>query len=179
MAARPNRAERIMGNKTSQTGPKPSPKRNDLHDELDTFDGAENNSDSSANWDSVALTPLGERFFKAQAELSSSRQKLLRLIIDESNETFFLSSRELGRRYNVDSATIIRTVQALGYEKFADFAHDLRKHFVTQITPYTAMKAAEQTHLSVADRVRQSLDQDQVEIIARLHRQRGVHWLDA
>ena len=30
----------------------------------------------------------------------------------------------MGRRYNVDSATIIRTIQALGYEKFADFAHE-------------------------------------------------------
>src|SRR5512141_1275882 len=70
-------------------------------------------------------TQLGTRFFDSQGNLSSSRQRLLRQIIDESNETFFLSSREMGRRYNVDSATIIRTVQALGYEKFADFAQDL------------------------------------------------------
>src|SRR5215208_5277155 len=74
-------------------------------------------------------SPLGARFFDTQAELSSSRQRLLRQIIDESNETFFLSSRDMGRRYNVDTATIIRTVQALGYEKFADFAQDLREHF--------------------------------------------------
>jgi DNA-binding MurR/RpiR family transcriptional regulator len=66
----------------------------------------------------------------------------------------------MGKRYNVDSATIIRTVQALGYEKFADFAQDLREHFVTRITPYSAMKAAERTSRSIADRVRQSVDQD-------------------
>ena len=105
-------------------------------------------------------SPLGARFFDTQAGLSSSRQRLLRQIIDESNETFFLSSREMGRRYNVDTATIIRTVQALGYEKFADFAQDLREHFVTQITPYSAMKAAEQSNRSVSDLVRQSVDQD-------------------
>jgi DNA-binding MurR/RpiR family transcriptional regulator len=105
-------------------------------------------------------SPLGARFFDTQAELSASRQRLLRQIIDESNETFFLSSREMGRRYNVDTATIIRTVQALGYEKFADFAQDLRAHFVTQITPYSAMKAAEQSNRSVSDLVRQSVDQD-------------------
>lgn len=114
----------------------------------------------SGDQDAAAPTTLGARLFENQSALSSSRQRLLRQILDESNETFFLSSREMGRRYNVDSATIIRTVQALGYEKFADFAQDLREHFVTQITPYSAMKAAEQTNLSVSDRVQQSVDKD-------------------
>lgn len=105
-------------------------------------------------------TPLTDRFLDAQANLSASRQRLLRQILDESNETYFLSSREMGKRYDVNSATIIRTIQALGYEKFADFAHELREHFVTKITPYTAMKAAEQTNRTVADRVRQSVEKD-------------------
>ena len=105
-------------------------------------------------------TPLGVRFLQAKPALSSSRQRLLRQILDESNETFFLSSREMGRRYDVNTATIIRTIQALGYEKFADFAHDLREYFVTGITPYSAMKAAEETDQSVADRVRQSVEKD-------------------
>ena len=108
----------------------------------------------------VARTPLGTRFLDGHADLSLSRQRLLRQILDESNETFFLSSREMGRRYNVDSATIIRTVQALGYEKFAEFAQDLREHFVTQITPYTAMKAAAQTNQSVEDLVLQNVSKD-------------------
>lgn len=102
-------------------------------------------------------TTLGNRFVGSRGNLSPSRQKLLRRILDESDETYFLSSRDMGRRYDVDSATIIRTIQALGYEKFADFAHDLREHFVAKITPYSSMKAAEQTALTVADRVRQSL----------------------
>jgi len=55
---------------------------------------------------------------------------------------FFLSSRELAGRYDVDAATIVRTIQALGYQRFAEFAADLRWHFVTRITPYTILKAA-------------------------------------
>lgn len=110
--------------------------------------------------DSDSGTTLGNRFVEARQNLSPSRQKLLRRILDESDETYFLSSRDMGRRYDVNSATIIRTIQALGYEKFADFAHDLREHFVTKITPYSAMRAAEQTELTVADRVRQSLEKD-------------------
>ncbi len=105
-------------------------------------------------------TPLENRFVAAQDSLSSSRQRLMKQILDEPQETFFLSSREMGRRYGVDSATIVRTVQAMGYKKFADFSHDLREHFVTQITPYTAMKAATQQSRSIVSRVNQSLEQD-------------------
>lgn len=115
---------------------------------------------STNGYDDFGRTTLGSRFLSAQGELSTSRQKLLQQILDESSETFFLSSREMGKRYNVDSATIIRTVQVLGYEKFADFAQDLREHFVTTITPYSAMKAAEQTESTVSDRVRQSVEKD-------------------
>lgn len=108
----------------------------------------------------MTQTSLESRFTEAQTNLSASRQRLLRRILDEPHETYFLSSREMARRYEVDSATVVRSVQAMGYRKFADFAHDLRNHFVTQITPYTAMKAAAQKNRSIADYVNQSLDQD-------------------
>jgi DNA-binding MurR/RpiR family transcriptional regulator len=105
-------------------------------------------------------TPLETRFIKSQINLSASRKRLLNRILDEPENTFFLSAREMARRYGVDTATIVRTVQAMGYQKYADFAHDLRNHFVTQITPYTAMKAATRKKGSVADYVRQSVEQD-------------------
>jgi len=146
-----------MEKKKPSSVTKQGTKRTASGDGLNTSAVEDGNSTGTAG---ARHSPLGARFFDTQAELSSSRQRLLRQIIDESNETFFLSSREMGRRYNVDTATIIRTVQALGYEKFADFAQDLRAHFVTQITPYSAMKAAEQSNRSVPDLVRQSVDQD-------------------
>ncbi len=121
----------------------------------------ENHGNSAAGLVAAdAQTPLETRFNEAQSNLSASRQRLLRRILDEPHEAYFLSSREMARRYAVDSATIVRTVQAMGYPKFADFAHDLRDHFVTQITPYTAMKAATQKNRSVADYINQSLNQD-------------------
>ncbi len=136
-----------------------------------------------------AQTPLEIRFIKAQTNLSASRQRLLRQILGEPHETFFLSSREMARRYGVDSATIVRTVQAMGYPKYADFAHDLRNHFVTQITPYTSMKAAAQKNSSVADYVHQSIEKDLenlnalkagldadkiVELVQQIHRSRRI-----
>lgn len=103
-------------------------------------------------------TSLEVRF--AQCPLSRSRRQLVREILDNHEETYFLSSREMAKRYNVDAATIVRTAQALGYERFADFASDLRKHFVKQITPYKVLKAATRERRSVPDHIRNGVERD-------------------
>ncbi|MEZ5346975.1 MAG: MurR/RpiR family transcriptional regulator [Pyrinomonadaceae bacterium] len=123
---------------------------------------SEGNGTGNSNGNSVsdATTQLEARFLESRTNLSASRKRLLRQIVGDLEETFFLSSREMAKRYGVDSSTIVRTVQAMGYEKFADFAHDLRDHFVTQITPYTSMKAAVNKKSSVVDYVQHSLEQD-------------------
>ena len=96
----------------------------------------------------------------AQSQLSGRRRQLIRAILDKHEETFFLSSREMAKRYNVDAATIVRTVQALGYERFADFAADLRQHFVKQVTPYTVLEAATREKRSLPDHVRYCMERD-------------------
>ena len=103
-----------------------------------------------------SLTSLEVRF--AKSPLSGSRRQLIREILDNHEQTCFLSSREMAKRYNVDAATIVRTVQALGYERFADFAADLRQHFVARITPYAALKAATREKRSVTDHIDHALD---------------------
>jgi RpiR family carbohydrate utilization transcriptional regulator len=105
-------------------------------------------------------TSLEIRFSRAQSNLNASRQKLLRQILDNPGDTFFLSSRELAKRYNVDAATIVRTIQALGYAKFASFAADLRTHFITRITPYALLKAASREKRTLNDRIQNSLELD-------------------
>jgi DNA-binding MurR/RpiR family transcriptional regulator len=105
-------------------------------------------------------TTLERRFSRAQADLSDSREKLLLMILQNPEDTFFLSSRDLAKRYKVDAATIVRTIQALGYAKFADFAADLRAHFITRITPYSLLKAASREKRTLADRVHKSLETD-------------------
>jgi DNA-binding MurR/RpiR family transcriptional regulator len=105
-------------------------------------------------------TTLERRFAAAGENLNASRRKLLRLILENTGDTFFLSSRELAKRYEVDAATIVRTIQALGYKKYAEFTADLRAHFVTQITPYAVLKAASKEKRTVADRIRHAMDMD-------------------
>ena len=118
------------------------------------------NGFSSTVEDEDSGTHLEARFLDAKRHLSSSRQRLLNQILEEADKTFFLSSREMANRYGVDAATIVRTIQAMGYQKFADFSRDLRNHFVTQITPYTSMRAATQKSKSVSDYVHQSIEKD-------------------
>jgi len=108
----------------------------------------------------TSTTQLEVRFADAQSKLAPRRRQMLREILDRPEETYFLSSRELGKRFNMDAATIVRTIQVLGYDRYADFAADLRRHFVARITPYTTMQAATREKQSVADRLRQNVDKD-------------------
>jgi len=112
-----------------------------------------------------STTELEVRFADAQSKLAPRRRQMIREILNHPEETYFLSSRELGKRFNMDAATIVRTIQVLGYDRYADFAADLRRHFVARITPYTTMQAATREKQSVADRLRQNIDKD----IANLH----------
>jgi DNA-binding MurR/RpiR family transcriptional regulator len=105
-------------------------------------------------------TALEARFEQAQTSLNASRRRLIQNILENAEENYFLSSRALAKRYDIDKATIVRSVQVLGYERYADFAADLRSHFVSRITPYTLMKAASRERRSVADHVEHSLEMD-------------------
>jgi DNA-binding MurR/RpiR family transcriptional regulator len=105
-------------------------------------------------------TALEQRFARSQEKLSPGRRQLLRVILENPEDAYFLSSREMAKRYHVDAATIVRTIQALGYHSFAEFVADLRSHFVRRITPYMALKAASREKKTVTDRVRQRLELD-------------------
>jgi DNA-binding MurR/RpiR family transcriptional regulator len=106
------------------------------------------------------MTALEHRLAQSQSSLSTSRSRLLQEILDNAEENHFLSSRALAKRYAVDKATIVRSIQVLGYKKYAEFAADLRAHFISRITPYTLMKSASREKRSVADHVVHSLEME-------------------
>lgn len=135
------------------------------------------------------MTALEQRLAHAQPNLSSSRSDLLQKILDQADENHFLSSRALAKRYEVDKATIVRTIQVLGYKRYVEFAADLRAHFVSRITPYTLMKSAAREKRSIADHVAHSLEIELnnlqalqttldpkmvIEMAKRLHRARRI-----
>jgi len=114
------------------------------------------NSRERKSW----TTALESRFAQVEEVLGSRRRDLVRQILDHPEDTYFLTSRALAKFYSVDTATIVRTIQALGYERYADFAADLRAHFLSRITPYTLMKSAARDKRSIADHVEHSLELD-------------------
>ena len=105
-------------------------------------------------------TSLEQRIQFASSKLSLRRRHLLESILEHAEETYYLSSRKMARRYGVDAATIVRTVQALGYGEYSAFASDLRSHFVTRITAYRTMKSATREKRSVEGHVQKSLEMD-------------------
>src|SRR5256885_4842180 len=125
----------------------------------------------------AAPSALEARFATARHQLNPRRQRLVRAILDSADETCFLSSREMAKRFHIDATTILRTTQVLGYGSFADFVADLRRHFVARITPYTALKAATSEKRSIADHVDHSLEKaiDNLNILkSNLDRQRVI-----
>lgn len=150
---------------------------------------AESNGLESGGIGKPWTTMLENRVAARESNLSASRMRLIRAVLDHPEDTYFLSSRALAKHYEVDTATIVRTVQALGYGRFADFAADLRSHFVSRITPYTVMKSMTREKRSISDRIHHSLEMDErnlhalrsnmdvsrvAELARRLHRARRV-----
>ena len=97
---------------------------------------------------------------RSDRRLNVRRRRLVQAILENAEESCFLSSRELASRHGVDPSTIVRTVQALGYERFDAFATDLREHFLRSLNPYSVLQAGASRDLTLHDRVRQSLQAD-------------------
>ena len=164
------RIRKTLSDSKSKRQPRKAKKKPDAKPELVL--AAVNGGDGK-----TATTALDERFANARSKLNARRQRLVRDILDSSDETCFLSSREMAKRYRVDATTILRTTQVLGYKSFAEFAADLRQHFVARITPYTVLKAATREKRSVADHVDQALDKalDNLNILkANLDKQKVI-----
>jgi len=121
--------------------------------------------DSNGRDGNASPSALESRFAKARSQLNPRRQRVLRAILDSADETCFLSSREIAKRFHIDATTILRTTQVLGYRTFAEFTADLRQHFVSRINPYTVLKAATIDNLNV---LKSDLDTQRVIALAKL-----------
>ena len=122
----------------------------------------EQNSGSRIGWRSYCRSTdgAGEALCQCSGKLESQP---VEAFADDSGETrghllsFVARAGEAlcGRRGDV-----LRTIQVLGYRKFAEFLADLRSHFVTRITPYSVLKAASKEKRTVADRIRHNIELD-------------------
>ena len=111
---------------------------------------------------------LLERWQAARDNLPDGRRRLVDGILEHLDETVFLTSPELAERFDTDPATVVRTVQALGYLGFADFARDLRSYFLSRVNPYRVMAAEAEDHKGAAHHVRASVQRD-LQNVQRVH----------
>jgi DNA-binding MurR/RpiR family transcriptional regulator len=103
---------------------------------------------------------LMRRLHASHRHLSGGRRQLIDGILENLDETVFLSSRELASRFKTDPATVVRTAQALGYGQFADFSRELREHFLTRVNPYRVLAAEASDDKGPDYHVRRSLNGD-------------------
>lgn len=111
---------------------------------------------------------LLERWQAARDTLPDGRRRLVDGILEYLDETVFLTSPELAARFDTDPATVVRTVQALGYDGFADFARDLRSYFLSKVNPYRVMEQEAEDHKGAAHHARASLQRD-LQNVQRVH----------
>ena len=75
-------------------------------------------------------------------QLSSKRQDIIRPVLECPREFVLLNVRDMARRLATGPTTIVRIVQALGFESYKDFQHYLHDLSVTSSTILDSMKAA-------------------------------------
>ncbi|HEX4154178.1 MAG TPA: MurR/RpiR family transcriptional regulator [Acidobacteriaceae bacterium] len=74
-------------------------------------------------------------------ELSEARQKIIRPVLESPREFVLLNVRDMAHRLETGSATVLRIVQALGFDTYKDFQHYLHDLSITNATILDSMQA--------------------------------------
>ena len=74
--------------------------------------------------------------------LSGKRQQIIRPVLESPREFVLLNVRDMARRLSTGPATIIRIVQAMGFEGYKDFQHYLHDLSVTSATILDSMQVS-------------------------------------
>jgi DNA-binding MurR/RpiR family transcriptional regulator len=90
--------------------------------------------------------------------LGPSRQRLMQPVFEHPRHYVLLSARELGRRLEKDSATVVRTVRAMGFSSYKEFQHYLQELSTASTTPLDLMQAAAGLESDLPAYAKESLD---------------------
>jgi DNA-binding MurR/RpiR family transcriptional regulator len=93
-------------------------------------------------------------------ELSLKRREKLRQVFETPREFVLLSVRAAAGRLNTDPATLVRTVQQLGfpsYRAFQNYLHDLS---IANATAFDGMQQNDHPSGKIPDHLRETLEQD-------------------
>jgi DNA-binding MurR/RpiR family transcriptional regulator len=92
--------------------------------------------------------------------LVPSRQEIMRRILAEPRKYVLLSLRTASRQLKVDAATLLRTVQAIGFKRYHDFQQYLHDRSVAFSTALDAMEQSSDRGNGVEALIGKSIDRD-------------------
>src|SRR5438445_11850957 len=92
--------------------------------------------------------------------LGPSRQKLMRPVFEYPRHYVLLSAREMARQLKKDSATVVRSVRAMGFSGYKEFQHYLHELSVASTTPLELMKGVAGLDSDLPAYAKESLDRD-------------------
>lgn len=78
-------------------------------------------------------------------QLSEARQEIIRPVLQMPREFVLLNVRDMARRLETGTATVVRIVRALGFESYKDFQHYLHYLSVSSATILDSMQAGGNT----------------------------------
>jgi len=74
-------------------------------------------------------------------DLSEARRKIIRPVLESPRDFVLLNVRDMARRLETGSATVVRIVQALGFSSYKEFQHYLHYLSITSATILDSMQA--------------------------------------
>ena len=90
--------------------------------------------------------------------LRRSRRELMQRILEHPREHVLLSVRTLAKEVKAEPSTLLRTVQAMGFDTYKDFQRYLHELSVIVATPLDLMKESNHANSGISGRIRQTLD---------------------
>jgi DNA-binding MurR/RpiR family transcriptional regulator len=112
--------------------------------------------------------PYRRKISVARPEMSKSFAKIADFLLDSYIDAGFMTATEIAHELNVDTATVVRFSQYLGYSGYAKLLEDIRDHIKRDLAPKKDPdKNAENNSGIVSDAVDQllsSLDQTRISL---------------
>ena len=102
-----------------------------------------------------------ENIKSAYAELSPSFQRLADFLVDYPYEAAFMTATQLGKQLDVDTATVVRFAQRLGYPGYPELLGEVQAEVKTQLAQYFEPVAGDG---DLVEMFRTSLRQDLVSL---------------
>jgi DNA-binding MurR/RpiR family transcriptional regulator len=94
------------------------------------------------------------------ARLAPSRQEIVRRILAEPRTYVLLSLRTASSRLNIDAATLLRTVQAMGFKRYHNFQQYLHDRSIAFSTALDSLEHTADDGNSVEALIGRSIDRD-------------------